>query len=664
MADHSISRCIQRSLLAAAVGGGLIFSAAPPPAAADAPTGPQLRLSLDSSARPTSIIRSDLAHFSISIPNQNQLTLVDAGNISNSYPLLTTSAKPFDQTVGPDLAVWISEQNAGKIARFDGSAYQEFTLPYSPAAPTQIVTGQDGRIWYTDFSNNKIGWLTPAGQQQTVTLPGSNSRPLGIAVDLTGNIWFTEWNRNTIGQISTDGSLQEYALPAAVVHPAELTLDADGMLWFTSENSTRIGCFNPVTHAVTVYSLATSSSAVSDMSMGADGRMYFIGFQTVGSFAITESGPADLIEYPNLQTVFEAEGRTQITSGSNENMLYISGSGEKVFELATQAYAQRDLQLFNDGPYPSVYLVSGPLDLKFIARNWSTQSAVNASLLVDLPVGVAYLSSEGTSSDCSLAGRQLTCPLGDLPAQSDANITLHLQSNGREMANTQNAFVSSITSDETDYAPANNRVVLNFGWKKTFDYNNDFSTSDNSGWSPNVRVNADADNPRLGNFDNTQVIFGWNHLPMHDRVTVCYDLFITGSWDGEQISNPANPAEIIGPDIWTNYINGTPIITTTFSNQPALPQSFPATYLAGSNPAGTGAVWGDFNGSGQPDATRYSICRVLPHTETDLQLVFYAAGLDESGTETWSIDNVHLSIYYRSALDYLYLPLTQASQGD
>jgi hypothetical protein len=45
-------------------------------------------------------------------------------------------------------------------------------------------------------------------------------------------------------------------------------------------------------------------------------------------------------------------------------------------------------------------------------------------------------------------------------------------------------------------------------------------------------------------------------------------------------------------------------------------------------------------------------------------MVFYAAGLDESGTETWSIDNVHLSIYYRSALDYLYLPLTQASQGD
>jgi virginiamycin B lyase len=120
---------------------------------------------------------------------------------------------------------------------------------------------------------HKIGWLTPADSSRRSTLPGSNSRPLGIAVDLTVNIWFTEWNRNTIGQISTDGSLQEYALPAAVVHPAELTLDADGMLWFTSENSTRIGCFNPVTHAVTVYSLATSSSAVSDMSMGADGRM-------------------------------------------------------------------------------------------------------------------------------------------------------------------------------------------------------------------------------------------------------------------------------------------------------------------------------------------------------------------------------------------------------
>ncbi len=196
--------------------------------------------------------------------------------------------------------------------------------------------------------------------------------------------------------------------------------------------------------------------------------------------------------------MFEAEGRTKSLPVQTKTCSISAVSGEKVFELATQAYAQRDLQLFNDGPYPSVYLVSGPLDLKFIARNWSTQSAVNASLLVDLPVGVAYLSSEGTSSDCSLTGRQLTCPLGDLPAQSDANITLHLQSIGREMANTQNAFVSSITSDETDYAPANNRVVLNFGWKKTFDYNNDFSTSENSGWSPNVRVNADADNRAWG----------------------------------------------------------------------------------------------------------------------------------------------------------------------
>lgn len=664
MTSQPLTRTICRGILTVVVGSGLLFGATPQATQAGW-IGPVTLVSLDSAYRPTSILRTSFDQTAIAIPNLNAVAIVEGSSSTAAYPLTSPSARPFDLVIGPDQAMWVSEQNTNRIARIENGLVQEYALESTPGAPAQMAAGQDGRLWYTDFSNNRVGWIKPDGEQGSTLLPTANSRPLGLAVDVDGNIWFTEWDRAVLGRIDAAGTLEEYTLPATLSHPAELVLASDGYLWFTNENSKRIGRFDPETHQSEVFTLATASSAFSDLTPGPDGRMYFIGFQTVGSFDASSGTPQDVREYPHTQPVFEAEGRTQLTVGPDEDILFITASGANVFSLETDSAVQRDLQLFNTDAYPTTFLAGGELELQYIVRNWSNLPTQDALLTIDLPNGVTLLEAEGISAPCDLNTQQLSCPLGTLSAQSDLEVRLTFTAEREVTLDTPYAFTAELSSVESDYAPANNRVVQNFRWKKLVEYVNDFSQSTNPGWSADHRVDPSNSDPRLGAFANTQVNFNWNALPMHDSVTLCYDLYITGSWDGSQITDPNDPGTVIGPDIWTNYLNDQQIIATTFSNQSNLVQSYPFDYLAGTSAAGSWATRGDFDGGGQADDTQYRICRIVPHTETDLQVVFYAAGLDEDAQETWGVDNVHIRAYYYTALDYLYIPyLTQTPKGE
>ena len=80
----------------------------------------------------------------------------------------------------------------------------EFPLPTTRAGPTGITAGADGRLWFTEFSANKIGRISPAGVVNEFAVPSAGSGPAAITAGPDGNMWFTELgqNGNRIGRIT------------------------------------------------------------------------------------------------------------------------------------------------------------------------------------------------------------------------------------------------------------------------------------------------------------------------------------------------------------------------------------------------------------------------------------------------------------------------------
>src|SRR6516164_1677835 len=81
------------------------------------------------------------------------------------------------------------------------SGFNEFQLP-AGSEPDGITAGPDGNLWFTEYSGNKIGRITPAGMFAQFPLPTPDSQPSRIAAGPDGNLWFTEQYGNKIGRIT------------------------------------------------------------------------------------------------------------------------------------------------------------------------------------------------------------------------------------------------------------------------------------------------------------------------------------------------------------------------------------------------------------------------------------------------------------------------------
>src|SRR5205807_744608 len=109
----------------------------------------------------------------------------------------------------------------------------EFPIPTPASGPTNITTGPDGNLWFTEFNADKIGRITPSGilTEFPVTL---GAVPNDITVGPDGALYFTEGGLDRIGRITTLGVVTEFSAgitPGS--QPAGITLGPDNALWFT-----------------------------------------------------------------------------------------------------------------------------------------------------------------------------------------------------------------------------------------------------------------------------------------------------------------------------------------------------------------------------------------------------------------------------------------------
>jgi hypothetical protein len=171
----------------------------------------------------------------------------------------------------------------------------------------------------------------------------------------------------------------------------------------------------------------------------------------------------------------------------------------------------------------------------------------------------------------------------------------------------------------------------------THAYANNFQSVVGSEWSNTSTDTTPVGNRRfLGQFGNDTVSLNLNGLPAHDQVTVCFDLFVLKSWDGNDTG--------YGPDVWDLSVNGGPtLLHTTFSNteEDGHQQNYPDSFPGGKHPADTDAAEVDTLGySSSSGDSVYHLIFTFSHTANSIELNFSGSGLQGIGDESWGLDNV------------------------
>src|SRR5688572_16406535 len=88
--------------------------------------------------------------------------------------------------------------------------FQEFPVG---RFPSEITTGPEGNLWFTEQGANRIGRLTVGGVYTAFTVPTPDSNPFAITSGPDGALWFTEIGAKKIGRLTTTGAFTEFPIP-------------------------------------------------------------------------------------------------------------------------------------------------------------------------------------------------------------------------------------------------------------------------------------------------------------------------------------------------------------------------------------------------------------------------------------------------------------------
>jgi streptogramin lyase len=264
--------------------------------------------------------------------------------VVTEFPVPTLNSQPAGITVGPDGALWFTEENGHKIGRITtGGRITEYPIPTNPSSPAEITAGPDGNLWFTEFGANppKVGRLTTAGAFTEWPLP-DGSAPDGITAGPDGAIWFSENGTSKIGRITVDGtSITDYPLQG--YQPGDITPGPDGRLWFTESGANKIGAITvDSTPEIKEYDLAPLADPSGIAASG--GAMWFTeyGLDRIGriptfglpvtEFGPTGSKPSGIALGPDgalwfTETVANKIGRMTTTGRITEFAIPTVGSG-------------------------------------------------------------------------------------------------------------------------------------------------------------------------------------------------------------------------------------------------------------------------------------------------------------------------------------------------
>jgi virginiamycin B lyase len=194
-------------------------------------------------------------------------------------------------TIGPRESLWCGEQNGSRIFRLPLTSPSAGSLDAAVMAPVQILpgysnargltVGPDGNVWFAPEYSRAIASISPTGELKLHHLPPGRVAPFdagGGGPDLvsdlvTGpdsNLWFTEDESNQIGRMSSTGDVREFPLPTANASPSGIIVGPDGHLWFIERAAGKLGRIG-VDGAITELAMPSAATSVAS---GPDGNLW------------------------------------------------------------------------------------------------------------------------------------------------------------------------------------------------------------------------------------------------------------------------------------------------------------------------------------------------------------------------------------------------------
>jgi virginiamycin B lyase len=148
-------------------------------------------------------------------------------------------------TAGPLDSLWFTLPAANLIGRItvDGVITTYPVTTVTPASPqnstptiTDLTTGADGYIYFTQTLDSKVSNMTLKGVVTDFSLP-AGSQPSSITPGPSDTLWFSELAGNSLGSIVVPGAkvaatIKQYRLPAANSVPTAVATGPDGNVWF------------------------------------------------------------------------------------------------------------------------------------------------------------------------------------------------------------------------------------------------------------------------------------------------------------------------------------------------------------------------------------------------------------------------------------------------
>ena len=315
-----------------------------------------------------------------------------------------TGALPQEVTVGPDGNLWYTDEVSG-VFKFSPQTLEALACSASsPAvgcevsanavAPTDIVAGADGALWFTQSAGGNpgdgrtyfqasIGRITTTGSYTSYPVPASASSVPGLdAITLgpNGNLWFTETAVDRIGEITSkaaDPTIHEFALPvddrlaagvgSSITSADTIAAGPGNDIWFTEQGSNAIGVMSTSGALLSKFTVPNSNlnPTPQGITEGPDDTMWFTENAANQVASITAQGKITVYALPGA-----ASGPASIVYGPDGNLWFTDNTGVGSIDPSTGKVTLYRAHTASSGP---VGITVGP-DCTSI---WFTESSAD-----------------------------------------------------------------------------------------------------------------------------------------------------------------------------------------------------------------------------------------------------------------------------------------------
>ncbi len=279
--------------------------------------------------------------------------------------------------------MWISDAQKPRLWKF--SLEDEQFTPYTFDGLTTIFMdiGKDGKIWFTDTPNSKIGSFDPKTEQfETIQLPQFNlvtkkslptsvgvdsdndvwvavidqsllleynqstkkfkiintitpeAGPTAIEIDDSDNVWFAESLVGKLGKI--DGKtkeLTEFAPEVPMAEPFALMIDKEDNVWIAEHIGPAVTKFNPVLDSFDQVKISNPESLPFGMAFDKYDNMW-IAQHVIDSLVVYDQNNQQMMEVP-----IPTEGSfTQfVIADDNGDIWFVEQRGGKLGKVSISA---------------------------------------------------------------------------------------------------------------------------------------------------------------------------------------------------------------------------------------------------------------------------------------------------------------------------------------